>query len=182
MPCECQQPCHSDAISVVAPAQRFFVEMYAICAYWVARGYPRRVGVASWRATDTLLTGWLCLVAGMEPVGSVDRSEDRNRIAGLAFAGTGPGISFSETRPATMPDSDREPFDANTGQHLEWSTAPEPETTCSATTKIHRDPNRVNHSTSAQVPILSTDLLARHTHLQRVASGLPVYRSGGGGC
>jgi len=60
----------------------------------------------------------------MEPVGSVDRSEDRNRIAGLAFAGTGPGISFSETRPATMLDSDREPFDANTGQHLEWVNSP----------------------------------------------------------
>ena len=138
--------------------------------------------MASWRATDTLLTGWLCLVAVMEPVGSVDRREDRNRIAGLAFVGTGPGISFSETRPATMPDSDHEPFDANTGQHLEWSTAPEPETTYSATTKIHRDPNRVNHSADTKVPILSTDLLARHTHLQRVATCIQLLGGGGGWC
>jgi hypothetical protein len=118
----------------------------------------------------------------MEPVGSVDRSEDRNRIAGLAFVGSGPGISFSETRPAVMPDSDHEPFDANTDHHIGSSKAIDNETTHSATAKIHRDPNRINHATSTQMPILSTDRLQPHTHLQRVAFGLPVYRSGGGRC
>jgi hypothetical protein len=118
----------------------------------------------------------------MEPVGSVDNSEDRNRIAGLAFVGTGPGISLSETRPAVMPDSDHEPFEANTDHHLECSTVPENETTRSATAKIHQDPHRTNHATSTQVCALSTDRLQPHTHLQRVAFGLPVYRSGGGQC
>jgi hypothetical protein len=118
----------------------------------------------------------------MEPVGSVDNSEDRNRLAGLAFVGTGPRISRSETRPAVMPDSDHELFEANTDHHLGSSQAIDNETTHSATTKIHRHPNRNNHATSTQVPILSTDRLLRHTHLQRVAFGLPVYRSGGGRC
>ena len=138
--------------------------------------------MASWRATDTLLKGLSCLVADMEPVGSVDNSEDRNRIAGLAFVGTGPGISFSETRPAGIPDGDHEPFEANTDHHLECSTVPEPETTYSATAKIYRDPDRINHAPSTQVCALSTDRLQPHTHLQRVATGLLVYRSGGGGC
>jgi hypothetical protein len=133
---------------------------------------------SSWRvpdrATDTLLKGWWCLVAGMEPVGSVDRSEDRNRIAGLASVGSGPAISFSETRPATMPDSDHEPFEATTDHHLGSSKA--------ITAKIHRDPHRINHATSTQVCALSTDPLQPHTHLQRVAFGLLVYRSGGGWC
>jgi hypothetical protein len=118
----------------------------------------------------------------MEPVGSVDRSEDRNRIAGRAFVGTGPAISSSEGQPAGIADSDHEPFEANTDHHLEWSTAPEPDTTYSATAKIHRDPNRINHATRTQFAALSTDRLQRHTHLQRVAFGLPVYPSGGGRC
>ena len=134
------------------------------------------------RATDTLLTGWLCLVAGMEPVGSVENSEDRNCIAGLAFVATGPGISFSETRPAMVPDSDHGPFEANTDHHLECSTVPENETTHSATAKIHRDPDRIDHSTATQVAALSTDRLVRHTHLQRVAPCIQPDRSGGGRC
>ncbi len=148
---------------------------------WVP-GRVRRFRVASWRATDTLLTGLRCLVAGMEPVGSVDRSEDRNRIAGLAFVGTGPGISRSETRPAAMPDSDHEPFDANTGQHLECSTASHNETTRSETTTIYRDPHRINHAASTQVCALSTDRLQPHTHLQRVAGCIQPDGSGGVGC
>jgi hypothetical protein len=118
----------------------------------------------------------------MEPVGSVDNSEDRNRIAGLAFVGTGRGISCSETLPAGIPDSDHEPFDANTDHHLGSSKAIDNETTYSATAKIHRDPHRINHSTSTQVPILSTDLLARHTHLQRVAPCTQLVGGGGGWC
>ena len=138
--------------------------------------------MASWRATDTLLTGWSCLVADMEPVGSVDNSEDRNRIAGLAFVGTGPGISFSEKRPAMVPDSDGEPFDANTDHHLGSSKAIDNETTHSATTKIHRDPNRINHAPSTQVCALSTDRLQPHTHLQRVAPCIQLVGGGGGWC
>ena len=110
----------------------------------------------------------------MEPVGSVDNSEDRNRIAGVAGVGSGPGISFSETRPAVMPDSDHEPFEATTDHHLGSSKA--------ITAKIHRDPHRINHAASTQVRSLSTDRLQPHTHLQRVAFGLPVYRSGGWPC
>jgi hypothetical protein len=133
---------------------------------------------SSWRvpdrATDTLLKGWWCLVADMEPVGSVDNSEDRNRIAGLASIGSGPAISFSETRPATMPDSDHEPFEATTDHHLGSSKA--------ITAKIHRDPHRINHATSTQVRSLSTDRLQPHTHLQRVAPCIQPDRSGGGRC
>ena len=118
----------------------------------------------------------------MEPVGSVDNSEDRNRIAGLAFVGTGPGISRSETRPAGIPDSDHEPFDADTDHHLGSSKAIDNETTHSATAKIHRDPNRINHATRTQMPNLSTDRLQPHTHLQRVAPCIQPDGSGGGRC
>jgi len=118
----------------------------------------------------------------MEPVGSVDNSEDRNRIAGLAFVGMGRGISFSETRPAGIPDSDHEPFEATTDHHLGSLKAIDNETTRSATAKIHRDPNRINHATRTQVRSLSTDLLARHTHLQRVAPCIQLLGGGGGWC
>jgi hypothetical protein len=118
----------------------------------------------------------------MEPVGSVDNSEDRNRIAGVAGVGMDPAISFSETRPAGMPDADREPFEPNTYHHLECSKAPGPETTHSATAKIHRDPHRINHAASTQVCALSTDRLQSHTHLQRVAPCIQPDRFGGGGC
>ena len=128
------------------------------------------------RATDTLLRGWLCLVADMEPVGSIDNSDDRNRITGLAFVGTGPGISRSETRPATMADSDHEPFEPNTDHHLECSTSSHNETTRSETITIHRDPDRINHATRTQVPALSTDRLQPHTHVQQVARCLHVDR------
>ncbi len=118
----------------------------------------------------------------MEPVGSIDNSEDRNPIAGVAFDGAGPAISFSETLPAVIADWDHEPFDANTDHHLGSSNAIDNETTHSVTAKIHRDPDRINHSASTQVAALSTDRFQPHTHLQRVAFGLPVYRSGGVGC
>jgi hypothetical protein len=117
----------------------------------------------------------------MDPV-CVDRSEDRNLITGVAFVWMGPGISPIEGQPAGIPDTNHEPFEANTDHHLECSKAIDNETTHSATTKIHRDPNRINHATFTQVPILSTDRLQPHTHLQRVAFGVPVYRSGGGQC
>jgi hypothetical protein len=118
----------------------------------------------------------------MEPVGSVDNSEDRNRIAGLACVGTGPGISRIEGHPAGIADWDQEPFEATTDHHLGSSQAIDNETTHSVTAKIHRDPDRINHAASTQVCALSTDLLLRHTHLQRVAFSLPVYRFGGVRC
>ncbi len=118
----------------------------------------------------------------MEPVGSIDNSENRNRIAGVAFVGSGPAISFSETRQATMPDSDHEPFEATTGHHLGSSKAIDNETIHSVTAKIHRDPNRINHAASTQVCALSTDRLQPHTHLQRVALCQQPDGSRGGWC
>ena len=60
------------------------------------------LGVASWRVTDILLTGLSCLVADMEPVGSIDHREDRNLTTGLAGVGTGPRYIRSEGQPAGM--------------------------------------------------------------------------------
>jgi len=118
----------------------------------------------------------------MEPVSSVDRSEDRNRIAGLAFVGTGPGISHTEGQPAGIADSDHEPFEANTDHHLGSSKAIDNEMTYSATATTSRDPDRINHATSTQVGALSTDRLQPHTHLQRVAPCITPDGSGGGWC
>ena len=118
----------------------------------------------------------------MEPAGSVDHKEDRNRPEGMAGVGTGHRISHTKGQPAGIPESDHEPFEANTGHYLEWSTASDRETTYFATTTIHRNLNRINHAASTQVGALSTDRSLRHTHLQRVASGSPVHRTGGGRC
>jgi hypothetical protein len=118
----------------------------------------------------------------MEPIGSVDHSEDRNLVTGVAFVQMGHRISPTEAQPPAMPDTDQEPTRQTSHDHLGSSKAIDNETTHSETTRTRRDPKSINHAASTKVRTLPTDVLVRHTHLQRVAFGLLVYRFGGGGC
>ena len=149
-------------------------------------GSYRGCGRWSWRvpdrATDILLTGLPCLVAGMEPVRSLSNSEDRDFTTGLVFVSTGHRKPLTTGRRATIPNPDREPAGPIPRHQFGVISAPEVESTRSATTTISGHPDRINHSATTQVRIVSTDRLVRHTHLQRVASCIQVDGGGGGGC
>ena len=183
---ECQQACHSVAISVVSPAQRPFLGMFELDAHPVcsaAFGGNRWWG---WRVPDrgpdTLVPGLFCLVADMDPVRRIVYSEDRNLTTGLAFVWMSLRDSRTETLTASIPDPSQELTQQTPLDHFGVPPTSEDQIILSEAPRIHQRIDRVDHAASTQVRTLSTDHPLRHTHLQRVAFGLPVFRFGGVGC
>ena len=146
------------------------------------RGFRR----GSWRVLDrvidTLLTGLSCLVADMEPVRSVDHRQYRDPAMGLVLVGTGLRNSRTHGYRATIPGLDWVPARATSHDQSGIPTALDNQITRSEATRIQGHRDRFSQSGPTQVRAFSTDLPVRHTHLQQVAFGLLVYRSGGGGC
>ena len=177
---QCQQPCHSVAISTVSPGQRPFRDCsnpahscpFRRCRWW-GSGVPDRV-------TDTLLTGLWCLVADMEPVDSSDHRVDWDVVVCLVWMGL--WNSRTETLMASIPDSSRELTQQTPLDHLRVPPTSEDKIILSEAPGVHARTDRVNQVVSTQVRVLSTNRLLRHTHLQRVAPCMKPDGSGGGWC
>jgi hypothetical protein len=116
----------------------------------------------------------------MKPVDSSDHRVDRDIVVGLTWIGC--RHSGTDTLTVSIPDTSRELIQQTPRVDLRVLTTPEDKNILTEATTIHERIDRVNHALAIQVRALSTDRPLLHTHLQRVASCLPVYRSGGGVC
>ena len=118
----------------------------------------------------------------MEPVRSVYQREYRHPTTGQVLVGTGLRDYRSLGYRATIPGPDREPTRPTAHDQSGIPTGLNNQITRSEATRIGQHRDRFSQSEPTQVRTFSTDLPVLHTHLQRVASGLLVYRSGGGRC
>ena len=116
----------------------------------------------------------------MKPVDSSDDRVDWDVVVGLAWIGR--RHSRTETLTVSIPDTSRELTQQTPLDHFRVPTTPDDRVILFDATTIHEPTDRANTSEPTQLRTLSTDRLLRHTHLQQVAFGLPVYRFGGGWC
>ncbi len=114
----------------------------------------------------------------MEPVRSVEHRQNRHPTTGLVLVGTSLRNHRIHGVPVTLPARDRVLTRPTSHNHSGVPTALEDQITRFEATSIGQQTDRFSRSEPIQVRTFSTDLPVLHTHLQRVASGLPVYRSG----